>query len=99
MTATSCIVFPAPGIITDLLVEDMKKAVGVDLSDFNPVILTEQLPYFLHQRADAPWGDKLEDLIKYAKENPETVRYISGGPGAGPGRGDASGTSTSSASP
>ena len=76
-------VFPAPGIIIDLLATDMKKAVGVDLRDFNPVILTERLPYFLHQRSDAPWGDTLEDLIKYAKEHPNTVRYISGGPGAG----------------
>ena len=77
------IIFPAPGIITDLLTEDMKTAIGVDLADLNPVAITEQLPYFLNQRADAPWGDTLDDMLKYAKENPGKIRYISGGPGAG----------------
>ena len=77
------IVFVAPGMLTDLVVNDMKTEAGVDLSDVNPVILTEQLPYFIHQRSDVPWGDTLDDLVKYAKANPGTVRYISGGPGAG----------------
>ena len=75
------IVFTVPGAIVDLLVTDIKSEVGVDLNDLNVVASTEQLPYFLHQRADAPWGDTVQDLVEYAKANPDTVRYISGGLG------------------
>ena len=35
------------------------------------------------QRADAPWGDTLDDLVAYAKEHPGEIRHISGGPGSG----------------
>jgi tripartite-type tricarboxylate transporter receptor subunit TctC len=60
---------------------DMETELGVGLDDLNVVVSTEQLPYFIHQRADAPWGDTMQSFIDYAKENPGTVRYISGGPG------------------
>jgi len=74
-------VYTVPGSVIDLLVIDMETELGVGLDDLNVVMSTEQLPYFIHQRADAPWGDTMQDLIDYAKENPGEVRYISGGPG------------------
>ncbi len=75
------LVYTVPVSVIDLLVVDMKSEIGVDLADLNVVVSTEQLPYFLYQRADAPWGDRLEDFIAYAEANPGTVRYISGGIG------------------
>jgi tripartite-type tricarboxylate transporter receptor subunit TctC len=77
------IVYTAPGNIVDLIATDMKTEAGVDLSDINYVNMVEELPYMINQRADAPWGDTLEDMIKYAKENPDTIRWIGGDPGAG----------------
>jgi tripartite-type tricarboxylate transporter receptor subunit TctC len=74
-------VYTVPGSVIDLLVIDMETELGVGLDDLNVVVSTEQLPYFIHQRADAPWGDTMQSFIDYAKENPGTVRYISGGPG------------------
>jgi tripartite-type tricarboxylate transporter receptor subunit TctC len=77
------IVYTAPGNIVDLIATDMKTEAGVDLSDINYVNMVEELPYMINQRADAPWGDTLEDMIKYSKENPDTIRWIGGDPGAG----------------
>ena len=76
-------VFGVPGNIMDLLVIDMKKEVGVDQNDLRFVVSAENTPYFLHQRANAPWGNTVQDLVAYAKKNPGTVRYISGGAGGG----------------
>jgi tripartite-type tricarboxylate transporter receptor subunit TctC len=75
------LVYTVPGSVVDLLVVDMQSALGVGLDDLNFIVSTEQLPYFIQQRADAPWGDRMEDLISYAKGNPGAVRYISGGIG------------------
>lgn len=76
-------VYTLQGGVIDLLVIDMKSEVGVDLDDLNAVIGTEQQPFVIHQRSDAPWGDTLEEFIAYAKENPDTVRHVTGGPGGG----------------
>lgn len=75
------LVYTVPGSVIDLLVVDMESVLGVTLDDLNFVVSTEVLPYFIHQRADAPWGDTMEELITYAQENPGEVRYISGGIG------------------
>ena len=48
-------VYTVPGSVIDLLVIDMEKELGVGLDDLNVVASTEQLPYFIHQRADAPF--------------------------------------------
>jgi tripartite-type tricarboxylate transporter receptor subunit TctC len=74
-------VYTVPGSVIDLLVIDMETELGVGLDDLNVVVSTEQLPYFIHQRADAPWGDTMQDFIDHATANPGTIRYISGGPG------------------
>lgn len=77
------IVYTAPGNIVDLIATDMKTEAGVDLSDINYVNMVEELPYMLVQRSDVPWGDTLDDFLKHAKANPDTVRWIGGDPGAG----------------
>jgi len=76
------IVGTQPGNMMDLFVIDMKKEIGMGLEDYNNVVFTEFGPYFLVQRANAPWGNKLQDMVAYAKKNPETVRFISGGASA-----------------
>jgi tripartite-type tricarboxylate transporter receptor subunit TctC len=76
-------VFGVPGNVIDLLVIDMKKEVGVDQKDLRFILSAENTPYFLHQRANAPWGNTIQDLVAYAKKNPGTLRYISGGAGGG----------------
>lgn len=74
-------VYTVPGSVIDLLVIDMETELGVGLDDLNVVLSTEQLPYFIHQRSNAPWGDTMQDLIDHATANPGEIRYISGGPG------------------
>ena len=73
------IVGTQPGNQMDLFLVNMKKEVGVGEEDYNSVAFTEFAPYALIQRTGAPWGDTMKDLIAYAKKNPNTVRFISGG--------------------
>jgi len=75
------LVYTVPGSVIDLLVVDMEKEIGVTLKDLNVVVSTEQLPYFLYQRAGAEWGNTLDAFVEHAKANPGTLRYISGGIG------------------
>jgi tripartite-type tricarboxylate transporter receptor subunit TctC len=49
----------------------------------NIVIVTETIPYVGVQRKDAPWGRTFDDMVKYAKENPGKVSYISNQVGSG----------------
>jgi tripartite-type tricarboxylate transporter receptor subunit TctC len=77
------IVYTAPGNIVDLIATDMKTEAGVDLTDINYVNMVEELPYMIIQNTGVTWGHTLDDLIKYARANPETVRWIGGDPGAG----------------
>ena len=67
----------------DLLAIDIEGQVGVGLDDVNGIIGAERVPIVMIQRADAPWGDTLDDLVDYAKEHPGEIRHISGGPGSG----------------
>lgn len=77
------IVYTAPGNIVDLIATDMKTEAGVDLDDITYVNMVEELPYMIVQRSDAPWGDTLDDMVKYSRENPDKIRWIGGDPGAG----------------
>jgi tripartite-type tricarboxylate transporter receptor subunit TctC len=79
------IVGTQPGNMMDAFAIDLKTEIGMDLQDYNYVVMTEFGPYFFVQRANAPWGDKMQDLVAYAKKNPETVRFISGGISSGSG--------------
>jgi tripartite-type tricarboxylate transporter receptor subunit TctC len=76
-------VLTLPDAMVDLAAVDIKEMTGVWIEDLNTVIATERVPFMMHQRSDAPWGNTLDDLVKYAKENPKTVRHITGGPGGG----------------
>lgn len=79
----SLVVVPMPGILMDLLVADLRTEIGVDETDLVPIVVSERLPWFLHQNSNVSWGDTLEDFLAHAEANPDTIRYISGGPGAG----------------
>jgi tripartite-type tricarboxylate transporter receptor subunit TctC len=76
-------IYTLPDAFIDLLAIDIEGQVGVGLDDVNGIIGAERVPIVMIQRADAPWGDTLDDLVKYAKEHPGEIRHISGGPGSG----------------
>ncbi len=76
-------VLTLPDAMVDMAAIDIESMTGMTEDDLNPVIATERVPFFLIQRADAPWGDTFEDFIAYGKENPGTFRHITGGPGGG----------------
>ncbi|WP_185020839.1 Bug family tripartite tricarboxylate transporter substrate binding protein [Histidinibacterium lentulum] len=76
-------VLTVPDAQVDMAALDIESMTGQTMADLNPVISAERVPYFLIQRADAPWGDTIEDLIAYAQENPGAVRHVTGGPGGG----------------
>lgn len=72
----------APGFVTDGVVVDMEREIGLTLDDFNPLMSTERLIYPLHAHVDAPF-DTMQGMLDYCAANPGTIRYISGGPGSG----------------
>jgi len=76
-------IYTLPDAMIDLLAIDIQGQVGVGLEDVNGIIGAERVPVVMIQRADAEWGDTLEDLVAYAKEHPGEIRHISGGPGSG----------------
>ena len=76
-------IYTTPDMMIDLLAVDIEGATGVGFDDLNTVIGTEQVPFVMVQRADAPWGDTLDDLVEYAKANPGTVTHLTGGLGSG----------------
>ena len=71
------------GAGTDPLTEPIKKELGMDISDLRMVIITESITQFLMQRKNPPWGPTFLGMVKYAKENPGKVRYISKEVGSG----------------
>jgi tripartite-type tricarboxylate transporter receptor subunit TctC len=71
------VVHTVPGTALDLLTVDLKKEQGMDLSDLNIVLTTEEVPYVVISRKDAPWGASFDEMIAYAKTNPGKVRYLS----------------------
>lgn len=76
-------IYVMPGAMIDLLAIDIETQVGVGLDDLNAIIGAERVPLMLIQRADAPWGDTLDEFIAYAKEHPDEIRHVSGGAGSG----------------
>jgi len=77
------VLLTVPGTATDPLAEPIEEELGLTLDDLNIVITTEEIPYVLYQRSDAPWGQSYQEMIEYARENPGEVRYISRGEGTG----------------
>ena len=76
-------VLTVPDAQVDMAALDIESMTGQTMADLNPVISAERVPYFLIQRADAPWGNTIEELIAYAQANPGAVRHVTGGPGGG----------------
>jgi len=70
------------GVVTDLLTEPGTKEIGAKLDQLNMVITTEVMPYIMIQRKNAPWGPTWAGMVKYGKENPGKLRYISFGVGS-----------------
>jgi tripartite-type tricarboxylate transporter receptor subunit TctC len=71
------------GAGTDPLTEPIKKELGMDIGDLRMVTITESITQFLMQRKNPPWGPTFLGMVKYAKENPGKVRYISKEVGSG----------------
>jgi tripartite-type tricarboxylate transporter receptor subunit TctC len=74
-------VVDAPGSGFDLLVTPVAQDLGVSFKSLNLVGLAETAPYLVISKPDAPWGDSLEEMFQWGRDNPGELRYISRGPG------------------
>jgi tripartite-type tricarboxylate transporter receptor subunit TctC len=72
-----------PGAVVDLLATDVVAKLGADIEKLNILQSTEYVPYVMTSRKDAPWGNDVGAMIKYAQDNPGELKYISRGPGSG----------------
>ena len=79
--------YPVPvtiwGAVGDLHTEPIKEELGMDESDMNMVIVTEQIPYVFAQKKKVPWGNTFADFVKWTKANPGKAKYISNQIGSG----------------
>ena len=76
-------IFTAFGVVTDLQVEPLTRDINAKLSDAKMVIVTDQMPYVVIQKKNAPWGRKFVDLMKYIKDHPGELKYLSYEVGSG----------------
>lgn len=76
------VVVNAPASALDHLTVNIEELTGYTVEDLNMVGTTEEVPFLLYQRSDAPWGDTYEDMLAYAQENPGEVCYHSLDPGS-----------------
>ena len=67
----------AAGMSTDLLVDPLTKDINAKLTDLKMILITEQLCYIFLQKKNAPWGKTFDGFIKYGKEHPNTLKYVS----------------------
>lgn len=72
-----------PGATVDLLATDVVDKLGAQIEKLNIVLSTEYVPYVMTSRKDAPWGNDFGKLIEAAQAAPNTLKYISRGPGSG----------------
>ena len=59
----------------DILVEPIEEDLGLTIDDWNPVIVTEKVPFVVATRKDAPWGTSYEEMAAYALDHPGELRY------------------------
>jgi tripartite-type tricarboxylate transporter receptor subunit TctC len=59
----------------DLITSPVKRDLGLELKDINPVIATEKVPFVIATRADAPW-QTWQEFVDYGKANPSKVKYL-----------------------
>lgn len=69
-----CEVAAMVGASLDLLTEPIEDEFGMTIEDFNPVVVTEQTPFVMVTRSNAPWSS-YQEMVDAAKANPGTVRY------------------------
>jgi tripartite-type tricarboxylate transporter receptor subunit TctC len=60
----------------------LKKPPYNAVTDFTPVALIAEQPFVLIARKSLPGGNRVEDLVAYAKANPRTVQFASAGEGS-----------------
>jgi tripartite-type tricarboxylate transporter receptor subunit TctC len=53
------------------------------MDDLKNVINTELMAHFMLMRKNAPWGKTFDGLVKYAKEHPGELKYVSYEVGSG----------------
>ncbi|MPZ14675.1 MAG: hypothetical protein GEU73_09680 [Chloroflexi bacterium] len=71
------------GTATDWHVAPLEEETGVGIDDVNFFISTENYPWVVMTRTDAPWGASFAEFVEYGRENPGELRYIPGGVGSG----------------
>ena len=75
--------FSSFGSTTELLTEPVEKELGVKISDLSMVIVILSTNDVFFQRKNAPWGPTFAGFVKYAKEHPGELKYISVDVGSG----------------
>src|SRR6185437_14333894 len=60
----------------------LKKPPYNAVTDFTPVALLAEQPFVVIARKNLPGGNRVEDLVAYAKANPRTVQFASAGEGS-----------------
>ena len=77
------VIFDVFGATTDFLVEPLTKDINAKLTDAKMILATEMFAYFFIQRKDAPWGKTFSGFLKYGKEHPGELKYVSKEVGSG----------------
>jgi hypothetical protein len=72
-----------PGATVDLLATDVVEKLGAKIEKLNVVESTEYVPYVMTSRKGASWGNDFGKMIAAAQAAPNTLKYISRGPGSG----------------
>jgi tripartite-type tricarboxylate transporter receptor subunit TctC len=72
-----------PGATVDLLATDVVDKLGAQIEKLNIVMSTEYVPYVMTSKKNAPWGNDFGKMIEAAQAAPNTLKYISRGPGSG----------------
>jgi len=71
------------GVATDLQVEPRTREIGAKMDDLKNILNTELMAHFMIMRKDAPWGKTFDGFVKYAKEHPGELKYVSYEVGSG----------------
>jgi tripartite-type tricarboxylate transporter receptor subunit TctC len=64
------------GTSTDFHVDPITDETGLTIEDINFLISTDETPYIMISRLDAPWGTDFNAFVEYARENGDQVRHL-----------------------
>jgi tripartite-type tricarboxylate transporter receptor subunit TctC len=70
-------VFDVFGATTDFLIEPLTRDIKATVDDAKMILTTELFAYFFIQKKNAPWGKTFPGFLKYAKEHPGELKYVS----------------------